>query len=711
MKKKAIEICNEGYSLGLKGDYEKALVCFDEALKLDSTLAVGWSNKGVVLARAGNFKEALDCFETAVKLKPASFSMWMCWAEVLIMAERFEEALEKSERATKLSFRDPKPWITKGNALFKLGRDQEALDCYQKALAIDGNNAMALKNKRSALVAMKRYEEAVDCHERLIAIDPNYVENWIGEGFLLEELHREADALACYQRALQANPRSALLWINLGRLKEKHGNIAEAVEAYNEALVIDPTLLEARRHLTALSGRGRQEELLQSLREDPENTEIYSELGYHYFSRGLHDRAKEILTQALSRNIFDPAILNLMAWVLLEQGDFEGARKHFDRTLLFEKTFATAHLGRGLIAFKQEKLPDAEKDFRSVIELNPHLNTARYNLGLVLSVMGRYREALTELENLLRREEKNTFAKLAIGSIYLKQGRGKEAELLFKAIQKEADFASLAEEGIISALVVQNNHDEAEKMLLEIQKREKGSIFATFILGDLYYGTNRKELARESWKKLHAASPQTADEHILLMFAFHGTGEMQRAEALCDEGALRYPDNLFLLYVEALKKVRHGEAKEALKLLSDFVHNHSWMPEAYCSLARIYWRLGDREHAQENFKKAIVPEGDSTPLSLLAEGFVKLESREFDQAKSFASKALARKSGLTDGHFLLGLASEEQGALQEACEHYQRALDFVSEAEEYREALNRVAKKLQTMGSSRESRRNEHGVL
>jgi tetratricopeptide (TPR) repeat protein len=711
MKKKAIEICNEGYSLGLKGDLERALESFSEALKLDPTLAVAWCNKGVILAKAGNIEEALGCFEKAVKLKPASFSMWMGWAEVLIMAGRFDVALEKSERATKLSFREPKPWITRGNALFKLGRNQEALDCYQKALSIDGGNAQALKNKRSALVALKRYEEAIECHERLIAIDPHFVENWIGEGLLLEELDREADALACYERALKENPRSAILWISVGRLKEKYGDITKAVEAYDEALKIDPTLIEARRHLTALSGRGRQEELLQSLKEDPENTEIYTELGYHYFSRGLYDKAQEILSQALSRKICDPAVLNLMAWVLYEQGDLDGARTMFDQTLMHEKSFATAHFGRGLIAFRLNRLPEAEADFRRVLELNPHLNTAIYNLGLVLSIMGRFLEALAQLEHLLSIEEKNTFAVLTMGSIYLKQGRGKEAELLFRDLQKEADYASIAEEGLISALIVQNNDEEAEKMLLESQKRENPSIFPIFALGDLYHHSNRKDRAHEIWKKLDNATALTVDELICLMLALYGRGETSRAEALCEEGASRFPDNLFLLYLKALKKVRLGLPDEALRLLTDYVEKHSWMPEAYCSLARLHWRLGNRQFAYENFKRSLVPEADATPLSLLAQGFVHLHNQEFTEARAFAMRALARKSGLTDGHFLLGLIAEEQGFYGEAQEHFQRALDYVSEAEEYREALGRVLALIKVNGARRGRPGTEPGVL
>ncbi|GEM_PF-2337723 len=696
MKKKAIEICNEGYSLGLRESYGEALECFEKALLLDPTLAVAWSNKGLVLAKMGNFPDALLCLEKAVKLKPISYSMWVNWAEVLIMAEKFEQALEKSEKATRLCFRDIKPWITKGNALFKMGRGKEALDCYERALKMDKTSARALKNKRAALMALGRYEDALTCHQRLIELEPSFVENWIGLGLLLEEMGREDEALANYEKAVKHMPNTTLTWLSVGRLREKKGMIEEALSAYRQAISMDPALIEVRRHITVLSGRGRKESLLSALKDDPDNKEIYLELAYDYFSERQNEKAMELILQVPPMYSNDPDLLNLKAWILFEQGYLDRAEELLTDLITHHDQHSGAHLILGLLYSREGKLNAAEREFRKVVRLNPHNTTAKYHLCNLLAQIGKYGEAEKELQEILVIEPQNLTARITVGSIYMKQGLGKKAESVFRELEKVNRNIPGAREGLISALILQHKFDEAEQMLREIEQQQAESSFIRFSLGYIYHFRKEKEKALREWEFLDKLPLLTAQDHILQALASYSKGEMERTILLCEEGIRKFPDATFLFNFLGIEKVQSGAFDEAQEIFESLVAKYPWHMDGHFSLARLLWRTGQKADAIESFKNAVAPPGDATPLTLTAEGFIHLSMRRYNEAQSYGKQALERDPGFVDAHFLLGLVARETGAPREAEEHFGEAHRLVPHCSEYMEAYKRICAKTES---------------
>jgi len=686
MKKKAIEICNEGYSLGLRESYGEALDCFEKALEMDPSLAVAWSNKGLVLAKMGNFQDALLCLEKAVKLKPISYSMWVNWAEVLIMAENFEQALEKSEKATRLCFRDIKPWITKGNALFKMGRSKEALDCYERALTMDKSSAQALKNKRAALMALSRYEDALACHERLIELEPSLVENWIGLGLLLEEMGREDAALANYERAVKYIPDTNLTWLSIGRLKEKKGMVEDALSAYRQALQMDPALIEVRRHMTVLSGRGRKEHLLSALKDDPDNKEIYLELAFDYFTERHNDRAMEILSQAPPIYLNDPDMLNLKAWIYCEQGMLERANELLSRLIADYEQHAGAHLTLGLVYSKEGKINAAVREFRTVVRLSPHNTTAKFHLCNLLAQTGKYGEAERGLQEILVIDPQNLVARITVGSIYMKQGLGKKAESVYRELEKNGKRVPGAREGLISALILQHKSDEAEKMLIEMGESQDGNSFIRFSLGYIYHFRKDMEKALIQWDLLETLPLVTAQDFILHALASYLKGEMEKTLSLCEEGIRRFPDAIFLQNFLGMEHAQAGAFDEAQEIFESLVAKYPWNMDGHFSLARLLWRTGQRYDAVESFKNAVAPPGDATALTLTAEGFIHLSMRRYNEAKSYAGQALERDPGFVDAYFLLGLIARETGAFRDAEAHFGEAHRLVPHCSEYMEA-------------------------
>ncbi|MDM7934819.1 MAG: tetratricopeptide repeat protein, partial [Methanothrix sp.] len=58
------------------GNYEEAIRCFDEVLRLDPDNAEIWNIKGVALRNLGRYDDAIKCYDEAVRLDPDYAFAW-----------------------------------------------------------------------------------------------------------------------------------------------------------------------------------------------------------------------------------------------------------------------------------------------------------------------------------------------------------------------------------------------------------------------------------------------------------------------------------------------------------------------------------------------------------------------------------------------------------------------------------------------------------
>lgn len=66
--KREQDCVEHGDLLDSEGQFEKALVSYDRALRIDPGNADAWFNKGLTLKKMGNIPEGAKCIETAVDL-------------------------------------------------------------------------------------------------------------------------------------------------------------------------------------------------------------------------------------------------------------------------------------------------------------------------------------------------------------------------------------------------------------------------------------------------------------------------------------------------------------------------------------------------------------------------------------------------------------------------------------------------------------------
>jgi len=254
------------------GKSEEALLCCEEALKIDPTNSEAWYHKGVSFVNMEKYQEAIKCFKRTLEIDPDNANAWEGLGDSYYYMDRLEDALRCRNKALEIDPNDSVKWSDKGLALTGLGRYDEATKCYDRSIEIDPKNAVAWAFKGIVLtdigIKTSRIEEVrkgLECLDKALKYNPGLADAWTSKGNALSSLGKDDQALGCFDKALEIEPRHSLAWYNKGNSLVKIGQYAGALGCYDRALEINQEFAEAWYNKgVMLANLGRLQEALAS---------------------------------------------------------------------------------------------------------------------------------------------------------------------------------------------------------------------------------------------------------------------------------------------------------------------------------------------------------------------------------------------------------------------------------------------------------------
>jgi tetratricopeptide (TPR) repeat protein len=281
--------------------------------------------------------------------------------------------------------------------------DAEMVERLRKLGYVGGKDDQALVtahlNEAGLHLKNKDYGKAEAAVARALKIGPNLVPALMMAGKIEAEQKRYGPAIDLARKVIEMDPLGERgLYLEIGRLYSESGRAGEGLEYLGRARRLHPDVPEIHAALgSILLGQGRTEEaekeLLEALRLDPAQGDPLTEL--HKIYRGT----EKILT-------LEPIVR---------------------KGLAINDKSVVHHNWMGLVHEWKRELPQAEKEFKRAMELDPDYAATMANLGALYGRNGRLREAVEVLTRAVRKDPENVESWVNLGAAQGRLGRSREA--------------------------------------------------------------------------------------------------------------------------------------------------------------------------------------------------------------------------------------------------------------------------------------------
>jgi tetratricopeptide (TPR) repeat protein len=135
---------NRGVAYRLKGEYEKSIEDFDEAVKLRPNFANAFNNRGVAYRNKGDLDHALADYDQAIRLKPDYLAAFYNRGLVFVERGEYARAIDDFNVVLQVDPQNPLVLFRRGQALLKNGDVEAASADIAAARAIRPDIAEAI---------------------------------------------------------------------------------------------------------------------------------------------------------------------------------------------------------------------------------------------------------------------------------------------------------------------------------------------------------------------------------------------------------------------------------------------------------------------------------------------------------------------------------------------------------------------------------------
>ena len=196
------------YSRGLayydKGDDDRAIAEYNEAIRLDPKFAYAYSNRGLAYDHKGDLDRAGPDYNEAIRLDP-----------------KYAQA-----------------YFNRGNAYYQKGDDDRAIADYSEAIRLDPKYAYAYNNRGTAYDRRGDHDRAIADYSEAIRLAPIFAQAYSSRGLTYYQKGDLDHAIADYGEAIRLDPKYAYAYNN-------RGDENRAIAEYSEAIRLDPKYAQA----------------------------------------------------------------------------------------------------------------------------------------------------------------------------------------------------------------------------------------------------------------------------------------------------------------------------------------------------------------------------------------------------------------------------------------------------------------------------------
>jgi putative PEP-CTERM system TPR-repeat lipoprotein len=597
--------------------------------------------RATAYADIGNDKEALKALEEARRTEPLDARGWTTEIPLRVRARQYREVALALEKAQALSPQSPEVIYQGGTILHIQGDLAGALAAYDKTLDLTPKNQEARISRAGLRLDLGRLDEARQDAEIVREQSPGEPRGAYLLAIIAEQ-QKDPGATKKWLTAVTSliDPvpldfiryQPQLLMMN-GLAHHGLGEPAKAKAYLENFQRVQPgtplVKLLAQIKLSENNPKGAASLLEEYLKAQPKDAQAKSLLASAYIGQGLHQKAAQLMQEALQQQE-SPMLRTTLGISLLNAGDGKAG------------------------------ISELEAAFRK----DPRQTQAGVTLATIYLKRGEHAKATAIAQALANQEPKNTSFLNLLGLSRAAARNMKEAREAFeKALAIDPDLAP-TQLNLAQLEIKSREFESAEKRLLTLLKKNEKNPDILLVLSQLALASGREKDARQWLEKAadHEANRQTR-AGLRLVTLHMQAGRIPEAVVVAKSLTLKTPEDITVLLTYAKVQLAAGDNQSARSALSDAARYAGYNPRSQTEIAALQLAAGDLAGAQYSTEKALSSQPDNfTALALATE--IELRQGELDKAERRAKGIIEKFPKRGAGHMLLAdvLRARKQNA-------------------------------------------------
>lgn len=199
--------CVVGNCFSLQKEHETALVFFARSLQLNPSFTYTHTLSGYEYMANEDFDKAVACFRNAIRLDERHYNAWYGLGAIYHRQEKYDLAEYHFQHAVAINSQSSVLRCNLGMSQYSNGKAMQALDTLVEAFRLDPNNPQARFQRATIYVQLNRPEDALKELEKVRDAAPREATVHFAMGKVLKRLGRSEQAMRCFLTALDLDPK------------------------------------------------------------------------------------------------------------------------------------------------------------------------------------------------------------------------------------------------------------------------------------------------------------------------------------------------------------------------------------------------------------------------------------------------------------------------------------------------------------------------
>ncbi len=231
---------DRGIAWAAKGEYDKAIADYNQAIELNPEFASPYNNRGNAWGDKGEYDKAIADYSRAIELNPKDADVYSNRGSAWADKGEYDKAFADYNRAIELHPRDASIYYVRGNSWAAKGEHDKAIADYSRAIELNPKDANAYNNRGNSWKAKGEYGKAIADYSRAIELSPKQTIAYYNRGVAWVAQGKRDKAIADYNRIIELDPKDASAYWLRGRTYFDCGKFADAVKDFYRCLVLEP---------------------------------------------------------------------------------------------------------------------------------------------------------------------------------------------------------------------------------------------------------------------------------------------------------------------------------------------------------------------------------------------------------------------------------------------------------------------------------------